>query len=773
VKLQTNENFVERGGVVLESAFRIKTTGKAFDILSSGLYTDPKLAIIRELSCNAYDAHVAAKNVDTPFEIHLPNPLEPYLSIKDFGTGLTEEEILGKLIQVIGRDGEVVEQREGGLYTTYFESTKADSNDFIGALGLGSKSPFSYTKSFDVYSRQNGKKKTYCAYVNETGVPTAALMGVCDTDEHNGLEVRITVRPEDFYSFQEKTAQALKWFPVRPIITGNHDFEWPEIPECKLEGEGWKIFQFGFSGDYSRMTAIQGNVAYKVDISKLNLSHIDQKILETMHIVGFFKIGELDVAANREEIRYDDRTVKNILDKIAVVRDGVLLSIENIVSEITPNTTWNIFAQLNKISRELFGDRTTFRIFAKNSKHPVIQQFITMSGCLTISRCVGHDISGYEPSNKSYQSSIKTKNVGDAFQPESRAVFFYNDLPVGGVARVKQWLRDQPLDSDGKYPMAYIIKPKKDAFDNIYKEGTLGTSGVQIIGTRPWTEQDYVTELARIRTELGDVNFKVVSQDTPKIEREKVERKTDLPIYRCAGSRGRYQRSVVWQKVTDYDLTKLTLWFPLENGSHICFYNKDGSLCRVSWAAKDARDFFEMAVKLINDHLKLDFTEVYGVGSQAVKKVKKSQQWVNLFDALVQVMPLYKAQHEFYERIQQTPDDHGIKQACLGRSNSKFHTLLKTLSPSSVFRTKCEEIITDYRASTTPKLQEIIRFLKRVDLDMGTKIFDTSKGVVPYFARREFVKTYPMLMFVNIHDEYSTTHDIQVVFDYISTIDRS
>ena len=137
MKIHQEQIDIERVGVQTENSFTIKTSAAAFDILSAGLYTDPIAAIIRELSCNAYDSHVAANKVDTPFQIHLPNSLEPFLSIRDFGVGLSDDDVLH-------------------LYTTYFESTKTNSNDFIGARGLGSKSPFSYSKSYEVISRFDG-----------------------------------------------------------------------------------------------------------------------------------------------------------------------------------------------------------------------------------------------------------------------------------------------------------------------------------------------------------------------------------------------------------------------------------------------------------------------------------------------------------------------------------------------------------------------------------------------------------------------------------------
>lgn len=54
------------------AGFKIKTSNVAFDILSSGLYANKIRAVIRELSCNAVDSHIAAGKSNTPFLVRLP-----------------------------------------------------------------------------------------------------------------------------------------------------------------------------------------------------------------------------------------------------------------------------------------------------------------------------------------------------------------------------------------------------------------------------------------------------------------------------------------------------------------------------------------------------------------------------------------------------------------------------------------------------------------------------------------------------------------------------
>ena len=96
MKLAMNDSPVDTGGALTApTPFRIAANKEAFRILSSGLYNDKKLAIIRELSCNAYDSHVMAGKADVPFELHLPTVFEPYFSIKDFGVGLSDVQVRG------------------------------------------------------------------------------------------------------------------------------------------------------------------------------------------------------------------------------------------------------------------------------------------------------------------------------------------------------------------------------------------------------------------------------------------------------------------------------------------------------------------------------------------------------------------------------------------------------------------------------------------------------------------------------------------------------
>ena len=92
MQVKTNPNVVSNT-LQNTTQYSIKASAKAFKILSDGLYSDKIAAPIRELSTNAYDAHVAKGNTHTPFDVHLPSVAEPWFAIRDYGIGMSKQEL--------------------------------------------------------------------------------------------------------------------------------------------------------------------------------------------------------------------------------------------------------------------------------------------------------------------------------------------------------------------------------------------------------------------------------------------------------------------------------------------------------------------------------------------------------------------------------------------------------------------------------------------------------------------------------------------------------
>ena len=231
--------------------FTIKASEKAFKILSANLYENKIKAIIRELSCNAVDAQVEA-GVTKPFDVKLPSRLDPSFYVRDYGTGISEDDIYG-------------------VYTVLFASTKENTNDQTGMLGLGSKTPFSYTDSFNVVSYQNGIEKFYTVYMSDAGTPTISKVFEQETIEENGLKVMFSVNGNDFRDFIYESEQVFKYFiNIPPNIIGE------KINVRNLQDELVKINDRIYvdtnSDKYSLgYYVIQGNIAYPIDNTETEL----------------------------------------------------------------------------------------------------------------------------------------------------------------------------------------------------------------------------------------------------------------------------------------------------------------------------------------------------------------------------------------------------------------------------------------------------------------------------------------------------------------------
>lgn len=302
MKLRQDDNIVI-SNTNNEKRFTIAASAKAFKILSDSLYSRKIEAIVRELSCNAYDSHVQAGWPERPFIITAPNMWQPEFSVEDFGVGLDNDDI-------------------ENIYTSYFTSTKTESNDVIGALGLGSKTPFSYTDAFNIRSRKNGVEYTYSSYINGMGEPSVSMLSKVDTTEPNGVKITVPVRQQDFSQFKDDIRKVAKWFKDAPEINGADDITIDNRNAVRLHEEEFFWVRRGTQGVYhtDRVVAVMGNVAYQVDsISTTFSEHLtggEKAWLNENLVYIKFNIGDLDVAASRETISFDEQTIEIFVERL-------------------------------------------------------------------------------------------------------------------------------------------------------------------------------------------------------------------------------------------------------------------------------------------------------------------------------------------------------------------------------------------------------------------------------------------------------------------------
>lgn len=441
MKVQKKAIDITRTGVVETQAFTIKASGKAFQILSSGLYSDKILAIVRELSSNAYDAHVDAENQDTPFTVHLPNNLEPWFSIHDYGVGLSHKDVMT-------------------MYSTYFDSTKTDTNDATGMLGLGSKSPFSYTESFTVTSYFNGEQRTYLVDLGEEGVPQISLAAgfPIDTDQHNGLEIQFAVKNGDFREFENKAHQVYKRYSPLPEVVGVPNFEIEPV-KYLFTGKNWRLIKTTQTGGYAKCYVIQGTVAYPVDLGAMrNIDHDSYDVLFGLNLEMDFPIGELDVAANRETLSYDERTVANLVKRADIAK-------KEIGKEISAQfkgckSLW----EARKMWIEVFGGDS---MYSYSRESNILLRLIENIGLeinwrgqkiepkVRINMTDDLSINGFNVQNlrsrhcgrvkmRRYTNGMKNNYIN--IVASDAVLFFMDDLEKGAVARVRHFVDEMDED---------------------------------------------------------------------------------------------------------------------------------------------------------------------------------------------------------------------------------------------------------------------------------------------------------------------------------------
>lgn len=312
--------------------FEITANAKMFKILSSSIYKYKELAIVREIIANALDAHVRAGTALHPIEIHLPTLLECYFEVKDFGTGLSEEDIYR-------------------LYTTYGSSDKTGSNDEIGGFGLGSKSPFAYTDQFTIESRFNGVLTRYHAYIDKDDLPNIGKVSETPTEEHNGLTVHIPVAGDGIMAFRGAYLQLDITTPVKLNIPLEQAWP-PVVTTLHTDDVVVKVRDKKESNHDFKNAVIMGIVRYPLDSNIYEGNSLPSQILRSINLDIHAPIGHFEISVSRESLAYTD-TVKKRLESILI--NAVLPLISAAIDKIdTASDIWQAKRLLSQAKDSYF-----------------------------------------------------------------------------------------------------------------------------------------------------------------------------------------------------------------------------------------------------------------------------------------------------------------------------------------------------------------------------------------------------------------------------------
>ena len=712
--------------------FRIRNSAKAFSILSSGLYSNKIRAIIRELSCNAVDSHVAANRNTTPFDVHLPNAMEPWFAIRDYGVGLSYDQVVN-------------------IYTTYFESTKTDSNAYIGALGLGSKSPFSYTDNFTVTAIQNGTKGIYSAFINGEGVPSIAKMMEESTKEPNGVEVKFSVNERyDYSKFKDEAAHVYSHFKLQPVVSGSSDFKIREI-EFKTRDIILGVHEVNTRNSYSNSCmAIMGNIAYPIEVPNAStvLGDLASLLQCGLHIE--FDIGELDFQASREGLSYIPQTINSIKRKLQQISDQLTVYVSTEADKI--DNLWERSTFLMDKSRSKLWIKSVSD-YINRTKFPLIQvanwglqETVFKLSMEKLAKDYNIKLKSYRKDvNRTVQmveqnpSSVYIKDVNGATQinrveyehsvsTDNQTTFVIGDVKVGPIERTKYHYRTVKSKSDEvTVRNVYLLLPEdktkemntKEFFKKIYNPKN-------------------IVQVSNLLEKPRAINVRGGNVTIMKLQRKDAE----LSYYKRNDG-----GTLVWRdagKSNDFDKSKTYYYFQLSGFQMV-------PTLEHGFSAQEIAELLRSS-KL----LQFNYIDVYGVRKHDLEFIKSQPNWVNLESHIKSVLTnldkstinsLVKSTLDEYEFLKY----NSILISSITNTNSKYKTLV----------TQYKDIVkVEYTHS-------LVRLLKRFNPEVEVKI-NNIKNDLDSECKKVY-NNYPMLKLISTYGDNHNKH--KEIAEYINLVD--
>lgn len=309
----------------------------------TNLYTDPEGAVVREYLTNALDAQIEAQEKDPsyvwrPIEVTTPSRFNRNYIVRDFGIGMSADDIQD-------------------IYSKYGKSTKETSNAVTGMLGLGSKCALTYTGQFTITGYKNGVRTRAIISKNEDNIPIFQIVDTRATDEPNGVEISVPVRDQN--SFQQKTADFLRWWSDGQVLVDGREPEkhgYPLVSQEPVEFvvNGNKVKETAYiyaidNGEYGyyrsapRSYVVMGNVPYLVSTDYIASDLTSAGI----GFAAYVPMGSVAFPPSREELTYTATTKKTIKSLSEGLFENIYnKAVEDIQNADSLHEAWVLFNSL-------------------------------------------------------------------------------------------------------------------------------------------------------------------------------------------------------------------------------------------------------------------------------------------------------------------------------------------------------------------------------------------------------------------------------------------
>jgi hypothetical protein len=708
MKLHAGNNVIEKSGNFEESKFSIEASSKAFFILSDGLYSNKILAVVRELSTNAYDSHVDAGKRDVAFDVHLPTALNPVFFIRDYGTSMDHENCMQ-------------------LYTTYFRSTRNNSNDAVGCLGLGSKAPFAYADSFTVEAYLDGKQRIYNAYKNEDGSPVFSLMHENDTTEPNGIKVSIQVNSNDVNRFNAEASKVYEFFKVKPNFIGEK-ISFRKIDKV-LAGDGWY-----FDDNADNNLIIMGQIAYPVDHFQIMGDGDNKEARFIQYSDGlriFVNIGDVDITPSRESLSYSKDTkinIKSIVNRIT----------SEIASKIEDQTKSQPSLYKARIKYVQISDQCSS---IKNAIES-LQKSITWNGQKLFDNIINKSINVKDKlsltflSKSSYRKKINSSKDVEFVNFTGDMKVFVDDLNRGGLSRIKKFMReDQRAYGDEQKCYVYKLKDGETVDNNGLYDILGGATKDDVVLTSSLPKITYDRTNSGSSDGLPPVHIQVFNEETGQFE------------------------------VCNMSVKYENAYYFTESKCNITIGYKDMSENYIASTLSFMHKYYPDDV---------DGMTFYAVKPSVIKnrKLAERSNWSDAISVMRTVFNKAVADHK------QDIIDCNVRCGLSAHKNEKFANIFSATKTDN----EAKKVVAEYneyekRCTSMRHEMEIVRAMSTIipncnSVDLSSAKIDNTK-----FSKRfdDAVQKYPMLKVIANMGYYGgvSQNDVKIVVDYIDTIESA
>jgi hypothetical protein len=287
MQLQNNTQEVEIEGATSKT-MTISDDPIIWRMLTTQLYTQT-YAWIREYAQNARDA-------DKDWRLIMPSMHSPFVEFIDNGGGMTKHFMQTKFCQA-------------GF------STKREDNDKSGGFGIGR---LSGPQGTIFECRNEDAIRTWSLVKDKNSIPSLILLAEEErpSDVKLGVTVRVPVAPREIESVKGDIQKMLKFFGL------------PNLPEIKfiMNERNWAIVDQG--SQYSSYPTIVevGGYTFPVRQSDISgamssLSYAERDLMNAIFREGNYSylllripVGSVNIALNRESIKFDEPTIKQLLE---------------------------------------------------------------------------------------------------------------------------------------------------------------------------------------------------------------------------------------------------------------------------------------------------------------------------------------------------------------------------------------------------------------------------------------------------------------------------